>query len=85
MQSHPLDSSVEFDQYSMTDSSSYISDQSSISLGSKDRSCSNDPLRKSFDSQSYDYPYSSYYDISRNVKPAFEPINALVSPYKGNT
>lgn len=44
-----IDSSMEMDQYSMTDSSSYISGESSFSLDSKDRSCSND-LRKSFDS-----------------------------------
>ena len=56
-----IDSSMDMDQYSMTDSSSYISDQSSFSIDSKDnRSCSND-LRKSFDSQSNDYLYSSSY------------------------
>jgi hypothetical protein len=44
-----IDSSMEVDQYSMTDSSSYISNESSFSLDSKERSYSND-LRTSFDS-----------------------------------
>ena len=46
---HGVDSSMEIDQFSMTDSSSYVSNESSFSIDSKERSCSND-LRKSFDS-----------------------------------
>eukprot|EP00347_Sterkiella_histriomuscorum_P019956 403339649 len=56
----PFDSSMEMDQYSMTDSSSYISNESSFSLDSKERSCSND-LRKSFDSNSNDFMYRNHY------------------------
>jgi hypothetical protein len=53
------DSSVEIDKLSLTDSSSFVSNESSFSMDSKDKSYSTES-RTSFDSYTNDPIYQSY-------------------------